>query len=99
MRYLIIKNKKLYKLFYKLELKRLQYKSLFYNRLLPSYIRSKAFYFLKSIDNKSSYTRIKQRCFVTNNSRSVINHFKISRIKLRTLVSNNYLNGVKKLSW
>lgn len=99
MRYLIIKNKKLYKLFYKLELKRVQYKSLFYNRLLPNYIRNRAFCVLKSIDKKSSMTRIKQRCFITNNSRSVINHFKISRIKLRTLISNNYLNGVKKLSW
>ena len=98
MRYLIIKNKKLYKLFYKLELKRLKYKSVFYNRLLPNYIRNKAFSFLKSIDNKSSFTRIKQRCFITNNSRSVVNHFNISRIKLRTLISNNYLNGVKKLS-
>ncbi len=97
MRYLLIKNKKLYKLFYKFELKRLQYKSLFFNTKLPFYIRQKAFLLLTKINKNSSYVTIKQRCFLTNNNRSVLNYFKISRIKLRLLISNNYINGVKKL--
>jgi small subunit ribosomal protein S14 len=97
MKYLLIKNKKLYKLFYKFELKRLQYKSLFFNTKLPFYIRQRAFLLLTKMDKNSSYVAIKQRCFMTNNSRSVFNHFKLSRIKLRLLISNNYINGVKKL--
>lgn len=98
MKYLIIKNKKIYRLFYKFELKRLQYKSIFYNRLLPLYIRQHAFNFLKKLPNSSSYSAVRQRCFITNNSRSVLTHFKLSRIKLRMLISNNYINGVKKSS-
>lgn len=98
MKYLLIKNKKLYNLFFKLELKRLQYKSVFFNQSLPNYIRQKAFTEMVSIEKSSSYVSIKQRCFNTNNSRSVTNHFKLSRIKLRLLISNNFINGVKKVN-
>ena len=96
MKYLVIKNKKLYKLFFKFELKRLEYKSVFYNTNVPNYIRQQAFANLKNVKHDSSYVKIKQRCFITNNGRSVFNHFKLSRIKLRLLISNNYINGVKK---
>jgi ribosomal protein S14 len=98
MRYLLIKNKKLYKTFFKLELKRLQYKSIFFNLNTPNYIRQYAFRNLNRINTNSSYVAIKQRCFITNNGRSVLNHFKLSRIKLRLLISNNYVNSVKKSS-
>jgi ribosomal protein S14 len=98
MKYLIIKNKKLYKLFFKFELKRLQYKSLAYNLKVPNYIRQYSFSHLSKFSNSSSYVMIKQRCFISNNGRSVSNHFKLARIKLRLLISNNYINGVKKLS-
>jgi ribosomal protein S14 len=96
MKYLVIKNKKFYELFFKFELRRLQYKSVFYNTNVPNYIRQQAFEHLKNIGHNSSYLKIKQRCFITNNGRSVFNHFKLSRIKLRLLISNNYINGVKK---
>lgn len=96
MRYLLIKNKRLYKLFFKFELKRLQYKSVMLNTKLPNYIRQGAFTCINKLNKNSSYVAIKQRCFVSNNGRSVLNHFKISRIKLRLLISNNYINGVKK---
>jgi len=66
------------------------------NRRLPNYIRQKAFVNISKLNKNSSYVAIKQRCFITNNGRSVLNHFKISRIKLRLLISNNYINGVKK---
>jgi ribosomal protein S14 len=94
----MIKNKKIYKLFFKLELKRLQYKSLVYNLRIPKYIRQHSFLCLSKISSSSSYTMIRQRCFISNNGRSVSNHFKLSRIKLRLLISNNYINGVKKLN-
>ena len=98
MRYLLIKNKKLHKLFYKFELKRLYYKSIVYNRKLPTFIRQNAIIILSSINKNSSYTSIRQRCFITNKGRSVSNHFKLSRIKLRSLISNNFINGVKKFN-
>lgn len=98
MKYLMIKNKKIYKLFFKFELKRLQYKSLAYNLKIPGYIRQYSFLSLSKLSSNSSYVMIRQRCFVSNNGRSVSNHFKLSRIKLRLLISNNYINGVKKLN-
>jgi small subunit ribosomal protein S14 len=98
MKYLLIKNKKLYKLFFKFELKRLQYKSVMLNTRLPNYIRQKAFTYINKLDKNTSYVAIKQRCFLSNNGRSVLNHFKLSRIKLRLLISNNYVNGVKKFN-
>nr|AKT94002.1 ribosomal protein S14 [Acanthamoeba castellanii] len=98
MRYLLIKNKKLYKLFFKFELKRLQYKSIMLNTKLPNFVRHKALAYINKLNKNSSYVNIKQRCFITNNGRSVLNHFKLSRIKLRLLISNNYMNGVKKFN-
>jgi small subunit ribosomal protein S14 len=98
MKYLLIKNKKLYKLFFKFELKRLQYKSIMLNTKLPNYIRQRALMYINKLNKNSSYVSIKQRCFTTNNGRSVLNHFKLSRIKLRLLISNNYINGVKKFN-
>lgn len=98
MRYLLIKNKKLYQLFFKFELKRLQYKSLFLNTKLPNYIRQNAFLQLSKLNKNSSFVSIRQRCFLSNSSRSVSTHFKLARIKLRLLISTNYINGVKKMN-
>jgi small subunit ribosomal protein S14 len=95
-RYLIIKNKRLYKLFFKLELKRAQYKAVVYNLQLPFYIRQRAIMALSAISGASSYVSIKQRCLITGKSRSVSNYFKLARIKLRLLISNDYANGIKK---
>jgi small subunit ribosomal protein S14 len=95
MKYLKIKNKKVYRLYYSQELKQLKYKYIFNNIKLPGYMRQEAFNELSAC---SSFVKIKRRCFITNKSRSVSKLFKISRIKLRTLVSNNFINGVKKLS-
>lgn len=99
MRYLLIKNKKIYNLLYKNELKRLQFKSVIYNRKLPYYIRQVAIFKLSQLDSKTSVVSLRQRCFFTNRSRSVFNFFKIARMKLRLLISNNYVNGLKKSSW
>jgi small subunit ribosomal protein S14 len=97
MRYLLIKNKKIYKLIYSFELKRLQYKTIIFNENLPFYIRQHAVVNLNRLhNNKNSFVNIHQRCFFTNRGRSVFNFFKISRIKLRCLLSNNYITGIKK---
>jgi ribosomal protein S14 len=94
MKYLIRKNKKLYKIFKDNEINRIYYKFVFYNTLLPDFLRQAAFNRLQ--ETGISNNLIKQRCFITNKSRSVFNDFKISRIKLRSLISNNFINAVKK---
>lgn len=99
MKYLLLKNRRLYKLFFQFELKKLQLKFVLLNQYLPGYIRQHAFNKLNVMKPYSSLTYVRNRCFITNKSRSVFNYFRISRIKLRNLISNNYLNGIKKSSW
>lgn len=98
MKYLLLKNRRLYKLFFQFELKKIQFKFILLNQYLPGYIRQYAFNKLNTIKPNTSLVYIKNRCFITNKSRSVSNYFRISRIKLRSLISNNYINGVKKSS-
>ena len=95
MRYLLIKNKKLYKNFFTKELNTLLYKNVIYNQSLPNYIRQ-FIHFNKK--NTTSVCEIRQRCYFTNRSRSVISRYKLSRIKFRLLISKNNLNGFKKAS-
>lgn len=91
MKYLILKSHKDYLNFYKLENFRMCLRFVSYNCKLPSFIRQHAV--LRLFKEKS---RVKFRCYLTGNSRSVFSHFKISRIKLRTLASNGLINGLKK---
>lgn len=93
MKYLRVKSKNLNKSFFNSELKLLKYKFIFYNLKLPNFIRSKAFEELKLNRNSNNF---KGRCLLTNRSRSLYNHFKISRIKLRSMFSNSFINGIKK---
>lgn len=44
-------------------------------------------------------TRFKNRCIVTNRSKSVIRSFGLSRITLRSRVLSGYLPAVSKASW
>ena len=98
MRYLLFKNRRLYNLFFQFEFKRLQLKFILLNQSLPGYIRQHAFNRLNALKPCTSSVYLKNRCFITNKSRSVSNYFRISRIKLRSLISNNYLNGARKSS-
>lgn len=99
MKYLLFKNRKLYKLFFRFELKRLQLKVILLNQNLPGYIKQKAADQMNKTKPSASFVFIKNRCFITNRSRAVSTYFRISRIKLRMLISNNYFNGAKKSSW
>lgn len=96
MRYLLIKNKKIYKEYFKNELDTLLYKNVIYNQNLPNYIRQFIHFSKKKM---TSICKIRQRCYFSNKSRSVLNYHKLSRIKLRALISQNKLNGIKKSSW
>jgi ribosomal protein S14 len=84
MKYLLVKNKKIYNLIYSYELKKLQYKAIINNEKIPYFIRQYAVINLHKLNNnKNSIVNLKRRCFFTNRSRAIFNFFKISRIKLR----------------
>ena len=51
------------------------------------------------IKKNSSFSRIKNRCFITSRRGGILNKMKISRIKLKELSNNGLILGVKKLSW
>lgn len=95
MRYLLIKNKNFYKEYFKKELYGLLHKHVIYNQNLPNYIRQFVYF---SKNTTITGNKIRQRCYFTNKSRSVLSYFKLSRIKLRLLISRNSLGGVKKSS-
>jgi len=95
MNYQYYKSKKRLHNFSKSEKNKIFLKSIFLNTRLPKYIRNEAAIKYFSLKN----TPVKNRCFLTNNPRSIFNYFKLSRIKLRWLASNNYINGIKKTNY
>jgi small subunit ribosomal protein S14 len=99
MRYLYIKTKKLFKKFITTEIQNINYKNILTNRNLPNYIRQHAIEILQKTDREVKNYTIRNRCYITNKSRSVNNLTKLSRIKLKTLISNGYMNSIKKSSW
>ncbi len=99
MKYLQVKNKKIIKRVYKLELKRLVYKSIFYNTKLSSKVRQKAFFALNGLQQSSSISYLKPRCLWTNNPRAVLTFCKLSRFKFRMMAAYGYLPGIRKSSW
>jgi len=44
-------------------------------------------------------SQIKNRCIVTNNSRSILRRYNVSRNYLRVLLQNGVLPGHKKFTW
>lgn len=95
MRYQFYKTKKKLNLFLAYEKNRLLLKNVYSNTNIPNYIRQVAGFklFKQGVDS------VRNRCLITNKSRSVFSNFKLSRIKLRWLISNNYINGVKKTNY
>jgi len=79
-----------------LEMKRLIYKCL--SAELPEYQN----YFMKkqnSLPKSSSRVQVRNRCVLTNRSRGVSRHFRLSRICVRDLANAGLLPGVSKSSW
>lgn len=99
MKYLAVKNKKLIKRVYKDELKRLLYKSIYYNTSLPTNVRFKAYIKMLSFIKQSSVSYLKPRCLWTHNSRAVITFCKVSRFKFRMLAAYGSIPGIRKASW
>lgn len=79
-----------------LEMKRLIYKCLAAE--FPEYQN----YFMKkqnSLPKRSSRVQVRNRCVLTNRSRGVSRHFRLSRICIRDLANAGLLPGVSKSSW
>lgn len=98
MKYLKIKNKKIIQRVYKDELKRLLYKSIYYNTTLDKATRQSAFFQLVRLQDRGSVSYLKPRCIWTNNSRAVLTFCKQSRFQFRMRAAYGYLPGVKKSS-
>lgn len=99
MKYLNFKDKKKRELVNKFEIEKIRVKSIIHNSKLPLSLR---FLYLQKLSNfpkNASCARIKNRCLVTCNSRSVYRFFRLNRSSLRELVGQNLINGIKKSSW
>lgn len=49
--------------------------------------------------NKISKVQIKNRCIISNRSKSTYRHYSLSRIKMRELLQFGILPGYKKSAW
>lgn len=99
MKTLFLKDKKRRILFQKAEKKRLVLKKIFSDLTLPKNLRMRAYYQLKTLPRDSSITRVRNRCLLTNRSRSIYRKFRLSRLTFRRLALNGELIGVRKSSW
>lgn len=57
------------------------------------------YYKLYRVSRSSSLAKIRNRCIVSNRSRSVYRALGLSRIKFRDLASQGLLFGIRKASW
>jgi ribosomal protein S14 len=102
MRYLKIKDKKLRKLYLKLELKLKLNKFILINTL--SYISSLnlnknlVYYQLLKKKRKNILNKIVRRCVLTNRSKSV-QFLKISRLQAKEMIAFGIVPGYKKGIW
>ena len=88
-------NRKLVQVF---EKKKLLYKYIMNNLLLPEEVRLKAYKELSKL-NYGFKSSINTRCVLTGRGRSVLSMYKVSRIMFKKLASNGLLDGIKKSSW
>nr|YP_011008346.1 ribosomal protein S14 [Scytothamnus australis]WBP70317.1 ribosomal protein S14 [Scytothamnus australis] len=51
------------------------------------------------LPRRSSLSRVRNRCVITNRSRSVISFLKLSRLEFRRLVSKGAIPGFRKSCW
>lgn len=100
-----IKDNKNRIFFSKFEYFKKVYKILLINFLNnTNFIEKRRYFFQKLLNiqykmNKISKTQVKNRCILTNRSRSVLRHYSLSRIKMRELLRFGILPGYKKSAW
>ena len=95
-----IKNNMKQRLHFKqFEKQRLVLKALTQNLRITTKTRWKLQTMFLQIPQKSSITRIKNKCIITGRSRSIYKFFKLSRLQLRKYALNGLLPGVIKRNW
>lgn len=99
MKSLILKDKKRRKLYAQYEKKKYILKYIKNNLILQKKFREKAQIKLFLFPRNSSITRIRNRCILTNRSRSIYRKFKFSRLMFRKLALNGKIPGVRKAIW
>jgi small subunit ribosomal protein S14 len=97
--YLIRKDKGKRDKFFKAESRKLVYRAVFTNRLLPSRVRLFAFRKLAYISKHSSIGQLRNRCILTGRGRGVFRFFKLSRFQFKKFANLGYLTGVERTGW
>lgn len=98
MKYLAIKNRKVTLNYEKFEQILLVLKFVLNNQTFSLDFRCRALVLFYRLVGAYK-TRLKNRCFITNRSRSIIKFFRLSRISIRLLARSGELPFVKKHSW
>ena len=98
MKILLTKDKNRRDQYLLFEKKRVILKAILNDLDLPKNLRNAIYNRLLQLPRNSSITRINNRCVLSNRSKSVYKHFKMSRIVFRDLALNGQLVGVKKAS-
>jgi ribosomal protein S14 len=96
MKYKTFLDKKKRLLFKKNELKRISIKV---NNRLNTKLKINHFIKLFNLPLISAFSRIKNRCFISDRSKSIYKKLKVSRIKFRELVLAGAYSGFTKTSW
>ena len=99
MKSLLLKDYKRRYLYSKYEKKKIILKYIQNNLNLSKDIRIKAYNKINTLPVNSSITRVKNRCVLTNRSRSIYRKFKLSRLMFRKLASEGLIPGVSKATW
>lgn len=99
MKFLYLKNKRNRILYATFEKKKILLKALFHNLKWNMPFRTIAYKYFISLPKNASITRLKNRCVLTNRSRSIYKKFGLSRLMFREFAQQGFLLGVKKASW
>ena len=99
MKILYTKDKNRRSFYFFLEKKKIILNYIINNLKLSKDIREQAYIQLRNISSVSTITKIKNRCVLSNRSRSVYRKFKLSRIFLKKYALQGLLMGMQKASW
>ncbi len=99
MKYLFIKYKKTLYRYIQYELLRLQYKYIYLNSTLSSFLRANSFFHLNILGHKSSIVKLRQICLFSGKVRSIykLMHLNFFELKLQQYKTN--ILGFYKSSW
>jgi len=98
MKTLFIKDKNRRFFYFFLEKKRLILQHIIQNLNNPLDVRTAAQVELHNFFKKNSHTKIKNRCILSNRSRSVFRYTKVSRIFFKQYALEGTFMGIKKAS-